>query len=95
MHTKIGQTLPTETNGNSTKPLLQAGFLTVSNLRKACDNYSYILVRNLNGDLLGINTKVSKIASKRKKYHGNQKTRFIGFLPCEFQTYISFKVGFV
>ena len=28
MHTKIGQTFPTETNGNSTKPLLQAVFLT-------------------------------------------------------------------
>ena len=33
--------------GNISKPLLQAGFLTVSNLRKACDSYSYILVREL------------------------------------------------
>jgi hypothetical protein len=82
-------------DGNSTKPLLQAGFLTVSNLRKACENYSYILLINLNGDLLGINTKVSKIASKRKKYHGNQRTRFIGFMLCDFQTYISYKGGFV
>ena len=95
MNTDTKQTLNLAESGNCLKPLLQAGFLTVSNLRKACDNYSYILVRNLNGDLLGINTKVSKIASKRKKYHGNQKTRFIGFLPCDFQTYISFKVGFV
>ena len=95
MRQKKNNTQINDQYGNSTKPLLQAGFLTVSNLRKACDNYSYILVRNINGDLLGINTKVSKIASKRKKYHGNQKTRFIGFLPCDFQTYISFKVGFV
>ena len=95
MNTSTKQTENLAECGNKSKPLLQAGFLTVSNLRKACDNYSYILVRNLNGDLLGINTKVSKIASKRKKYHGNQKTRFIGFLPCDFQTYISFKVGFV
>ena len=80
---------------NSTKPVLQAGFLTVSKLRKACENYNYILVRNRLGDLTGINTKVAKIADKRKKYHGNQKTRFIGFLPCDFQTYISFKSGFL
>ena len=28
MHTKIGQTFPTETNGNSTKPVLNAVFIT-------------------------------------------------------------------
>ena len=32
MHTKIGQTFPTETNGNSTKPLLCGG-LKSSDLR--------------------------------------------------------------
>jgi len=82
-------------SSNSTKPVLKAGFLTVSKLKKACENYEYILVRNNYGDLLGINTKVAKIASKKKKYHGNQKTRFVSFLPCDFQTYISYKVGFV
>ncbi len=82
-------------DGNSSKPLLQAGFLTVSKLRKACKNYNYILVRNRLGDLTGINTKVAKIIDKRKKYHGNKKTRYIGFLPCDFQTYISFKSGFL
>ena len=80
---------------NSTKTVLQAGFLTVSKLRKACKNYNYILVRNKLGDLIGINTKIAKIADKRKKYHGNQKTRYISFLPCDFQTYISFKTGFL
>jgi hypothetical protein len=79
---------------NSTKKIKQY-FITVSNLRKACSTYDYILARNIYGHLLGINTKVAKIASKRKKYHGNQKTKFICYIPCDFQTYISHKGGFV
>lgn len=81
-------------NGNKSKPLLAPVFLTVGQLKNACKNHRYILVRFRSGNLMGINTKVANIAIKRKEYGDNDFTNYIGFIPCDFQTYISYKHGF-
>lgn len=83
-----------EQDGNSSKPLLAPVYLTVGQLKNACKNYPYILARFRSGNLMGINTKVANIALKRKEYNDNNFTDYIGFIPCDFQTYISYKNGF-
>lgn len=66
-------------------------FLTVGQLREACSANPYILVRFYDGDLMGINSKVVPIINKRRKYEDGQSTQFIGFIPCDFNTYITHK----
>ena len=87
-------TLSEAQNGNKSKPLLAPVFLTVGQLKNACKNHPYILARFRSGKLMGINTKVANIALKRKEYDVNNFTNYIGFIPCDFQTYISYKHGF-
>jgi len=51
-----------------------------------------------NGELQGYNIKVAYyLRNKRGKkvLHGNRKTEFIGFIPCNFQTYITHKIPFI
>jgi hypothetical protein len=81
-------------DGNSSKPLLAPVYLTVAQLKKACENHSYILARFSSGNLMGINTKVANIALKRKYYDESLCTNYIGYIPCDFQTYISHKHSF-
>jgi len=81
-------------DGNSSKPLLAPVYLTVSQLKKACSKHKFILARFRSGNLMGINTKVADIALKRKEYNDNNLTDYIGFIPCNFQTYISHKHSF-
>ena len=69
-------------------------YLTVEQLKNACKNHPYILVRFRSGNLMGINTKVATLALKRKGYKDNIFTNYIGFIPCDFQTYISYKLSF-
>jgi hypothetical protein len=69
-------------------------FLTFNQLYEACKIHSFLLLRFKSGHLMGINTKVADIARKKKRYPHNKKTEFIGFIPCDFQTYISKKNPF-
>jgi hypothetical protein len=69
--------------------------ITVSQLKKACDENKYIIVRDYDNNIWAINCKVSSIALKRKPYDYNQNTKFIGFYPCSFQNYITYKRGFL
>ena len=64
--------------------------LTVGQLRKACSANPYILVRFYDGDLMGVNSKIASIIDKKRKYEDNQPTQFIGVIPCDFNTYITF-----
>jgi len=69
--------------------------LTFYQLKKACDENDFILVRDYKNDLLGFNTKIAKIILKHKSYKNSHKTRFISFIPCDFQTYINYKIPFL
>jgi hypothetical protein len=71
------------------------GYLKVKHLKKACEENKYILVRFRSGKLMGINTKIADIAFNRKDYKLNSKTGFTGFIPCDFQTYITYKTPFI
>lgn len=81
-------------NATCDNNMLAPVYLTVGQLKNACKNYPYILARFRSGNLMGINTKVANIALKRKEYNDNNFTDYIGFIPCDFQTYISYKHGF-
>lgn len=69
--------------------------MTVKQLTDACNKYDYILCRYADGDVVGMNTKIATIAKRKKRYAWNAKTAFVGYIPCDFQTYITFKQPFI
>lgn len=69
--------------------------LTVGQLKKACDEFKYLLVRFPSGNKMGINTGVSRIATKKKTYNDFSLTDFIGFEPCSLNEYITHKHPFL
>ena len=66
-------------------------YLKVGELIKACEAHQYLLLKFPSGYVMGINTGISKIALKKKKYKYNEETTFIGFKPCDFHRYITHK----
>lgn len=69
--------------------------MTVLQLKKACKEHKYLLLRFTSGYQMAINTKCAKIALKRKEYLESEETDVVSFTPCDFQTYISKKHGFL
>lgn len=69
--------------------------LTVSEVKKACSENKYILAHYINGAIGGINTKISNLVLKRKNYRDQKHTKIVTVYPCDFNTYLSFKAGFV
>ena len=69
--------------------------MTASQLLKACKNNSYILVRYTDGSLAAINTKVANLSSTKRKYEATTITQFVAYSPCDFNTYISYKIPFI
>jgi len=65
--------------------------LTKNQLFKACKKHNYLLVRDTNNQLIGLNSKVAKLIKNRK----NEKLSLIGYQPCDFHTYLSFKIPFI
>jgi len=69
--------------------------LTFYQLKKACDENKFILLRSVDGKLSGVNTKIAEIILKHKKYKNSHKSKYIGFIPCNFQEYINYKISFI
>ena len=69
--------------------------IKVGQLKKACQENKYIIVRNTDNSIFAINCKVSNIILKRKMYYDNDNTRYIGYYPCNFQEYITYKTIFL
>lgn len=70
-------------------------YMTVGQLRKACQKHPYILARFGSGYQMGINSKVSPLAQKRHKSADSKETEYVSFLPCSFMTYIEHKHPFL
>ena len=66
-------------------------YLTVKEIKLACQKHKYILVQYKEGCYGAINCGVSPIALKRKSYSDEDETRIVSYSPCDFQTYISYK----
>ena len=73
---------------------MENNFLTVKQLKAACEKHPYILVRFASGYLMGVNSKVVKLIEKREAYPDDKLTGYIGFIPCDFQEYINCKHPF-
>jgi len=65
--------------------------MTVSQVRKAIEGKKYILLRDYNGRLYGINTGIAKIKGNADK-NGNKKTVFVSYLDCGLMEYITYKI---
>lgn len=70
-------------------------FLTQLQIKKASEQYPYLILRLSNNDTMAINSKVIPLNKKKYGYKPNEKTNFIGYFPCNFQEYISNKVPFI
>lgn len=71
--------------------------LTVNQLAKACQDHPYLLVRMWWGQQVGMNTKVAKLAIKDHGYTDEDLqgySKIISYQPCDFMTYITYKIGF-
>lgn len=68
--------------------------LTVGQLEKACSENSFIILRTASNGQYGFNCKIRSL-SKIKKGAPYLETNYIGFKPCSFNEYISFKVPFI
>jgi len=66
-------------------------YLTVNQLSEACKSNKYILCKFSSGKLMGINTRCASIAKKRNKYNDNDLTEFVGYIPCNINSYINLK----
>lgn len=69
--------------------------LTIKQLKKICQNNKYILLRTDNMRLIGYNTALKDISIRKHKPKGTDFTSFVSWQPCDFQTYISYKVGYI
>lgn len=70
--------------------------LTVAELQNACKNNRYILVRQYNGELVGMNCGLADFIFKVKPHlTDTSKTAAISYIPCDFMTYITYKTPFL
>ena len=66
-------------------------YMTVAQVTKACKNNKYLLLREGNGYLMGINGRVASIVKRMKPLKDTDETKFIGFIPCGLLEYIEHK----
>lgn len=69
--------------------------LTLAQLRRAYKGHKYVFLYFPSGYKVAVNTGVAKIANKKIKLHGNNKSEFISCAPCNFHEYISHKTPFL
>jgi len=64
--------------------------LTANQLKKACEENKFILVRMKSGRIWGMNCKLGLMVPFLK-LHGNYETPWIGFKPCSYNEYLTYK----
>lgn len=71
-------------------------YLTIGQLFNACKHNKYLLLREGNDYVSGINCAVANLSRlKEKLKHPKKKTCYTGFTPCDIQEYISHKHPFI
>ena len=69
--------------------------LTVSQLIKACSANKYILVRYSAGYVVGVNSTYAVKEQVRLNIDTKRVTNIVGFMPCNFNQYLSHKLPFL
>lgn len=69
--------------------------MTFKELQKAVDNNSYIRLRTYTGQIIAINCKARGLMKKYYKFKPEEESVFIGFRPCGFHEYITYKVPYL
>jgi len=65
-------------------------YLTIKHMMKAAKSFPYLLCLT-NYGRVAINSRFVELMHKQ----GKKGTIIFSYLPCDFQTYISFKIGFL
>lgn len=66
--------------------------LTVAELDKICKAHRYILARHYKGHVVGMNCRIATIARRVKNLVDTDVTKVISYAPCDFMTYITYKL---
>jgi hypothetical protein len=61
----------------------------------ACKIHSYILLRDKDGNLFGLNCKVGILGAKFPGFMPESESWIKSFIPCSFQEYINYKIPFI
>lgn len=69
--------------------------MTVGMCRRACKEHRFLLFRDIYGGQFGVNSMVITATRANRKHHGNKKTEWVSFQPCNFHEYISKKMPFI
>ena len=69
--------------------------LTVERLYKACKANRFILARDRFGLITGFNCMIADMAMIKNNPDPKQETGFISYMPCDFMTYINYKIPFL
>lgn len=68
--------------------------MTIGKVKRLCQQYKYVLLRDYRGVIYGCNTKILSIGNNNDR-HGNKKSIYISFKPCDLQEYITNKIPFI
>lgn len=69
--------------------------MTVKQLLKACKTHPFLLLRDSNGVLYGVNSKVALLKTRGLKLDTEKQIWVKSFVPVSFQQYINYKVPFI
>ena len=70
-------------------------YITFKQLKEACKEHEYILLMLPSNHLMGVNCKVVSIIENQHEIDVDKASDFVGFIPCNFDQYISYKQLFI
>jgi len=68
--------------------------MKINQIYKACTKNKYIILRDNNNSLVGINCAIHKMKRFKGIEVNNGKSNFQSYYPCSFQEYIRLKIPF-
>ena len=69
--------------------------LTKAQLKAIFKKHEYVLLRDMQGEQFGINTKCMNLALRRSTLKDNDETQYLSFRPVSFIEYINYKIPFI
>jgi hypothetical protein len=76
------------------EPNFNIPYLTVKQVKDACNEHRYLILRFWAGHQIGVNGKIARLAKKKKEVKDSENTKFVSFKPCGINEYINHKHPF-
>lgn len=69
--------------------------ITIEKMIELAKQHKYILLRDYNNHLIGFNLGSVKLMLKQKQYNTKIKLNIQSYIPCDLNTYITYKIPFL